>query len=123
MYNHTKDVTWTSQHSVSPNSVFKRQALLVLLSRIAHILALKLVNLIIWGVSEHVITIIMDEEFIFLSLGERDSFSEFPVSFSIELVSLDEDAARLLRRLEQNKVSWRPLTLRNLDDLANFDIS
>jgi len=64
----------------------------------------------------------MNQELIFLSLGEWNSLPELPVSLSIQLVSLDEHTAALLSGLEQYEVSRHSLSLYNLDDLANFDI-
>ena len=83
-------------------------------------MAHKLVNLIIRRISEHVVAIIVDQEFVFLPLSKWNSFSEFPIRLTVKLVSFDENTATLLSGFKKDQIGWHSLALRNLDNLADF---
>jgi hypothetical protein len=57
-----------------------------------------------------------------LSLSEWDSLAEFPVSFTVELVSFNKNIAVAFRCLEKDQVGRDSLPLIDLDDLAHLNI-
>lgn len=85
-------------------------------------MAHKLVDLVVRGISQNVVTIIVDQKLVLLPLSEWNRLSQLPVSLAVELVSFDENSTTLLRGLKQNQIGRHSLSLSNLDDLANFDI-
>lgn len=94
-----------------------------MLARAAHVLAHKLIDLIVGRVSQHIVAIVMDEELFPLLLREWDGLPQLPVRLAIQLVCLDEDRATLLCRLEEYEIGGDALSLHYLNYLANFDIS
>ena len=120
MDDHAEDVTWTGEHSVGPDSVFKGQALLLERALVARIIAQELVNLIVGWVGKHVITIVVVEVLIFLTLSLRDRFPKFPVCLTIELISLDKDRATGFSSFEQNKICRDALSLIHLHNHTDF---
>ena len=75
MNNHTEDVAGTGEDRIGPDGVLKRETLLFdLTSRIADILSLELVDLVIGRVRKHVVAVVLDEEFVSLTLRMRDGF-------------------------------------------------
>ena len=122
MHGHTQDIAWTGEHSVCPDGILKAEALLFLLVRAAHVLAHKLVDLIVRGISQDVVSFVVHEVHFVLLLRERDCLSELPVRFAVQLVRLNEDGAALLSSLEEDEVGRDALPLHNLDDHADFDV-
>lgn len=122
MHHHAQDVTRAGKNSVGPEGVLKTQAFLLFIARVAHVLAHKLVDLVIGRVGKHVVAIVMHQKLIFLPLGEWNGLAEFPVSFTIELVSLDEDVSTAFRCLEKDQVGRDALFLVDFDDHAYFDV-
>ena len=122
MHGHTQDIARTGEHSVCPDGVLEAEALLFLLVRAAHVLAHKLVDLIVWWISQDVVPFIVHEVHFALLLRERDRLSELPVRLAVQLVRLDEDRAALLGGLEEDEVGGDALPLHNLDDHADLDV-
>ena len=122
MDDHAEDVTWAGEHSVGPDSVLKGQALFLKRALIARIISQELVYLIVGWVGKHVITIIVVEVLVFLTLSLRDRFPKFPVCLTIELISLDKDRATGFSSFKQNKICRDALSLINLHNHTDFDV-
>ena len=122
MHDHAQDVSGTGKNSVRPDRILKTETFLLLLARAAHVLAHELVDLIIGRISQHIVTIVVDQELLPLLLCEWNGLPQLPIRLAIQLVCLDEDRAALLCRLEEDEVGGDALPLHYLNDLANFDV-
>jgi len=53
-------------------------------------------------------------------LSISDGSSEFPISFSIKLVSFNENSTIIFRRIQQDQISWYSLTRVDLYYISNL---
>lgn len=89
---------------------------------VAHILPLKLVDLVVGGVCQDVVAVVVHQELVLHALRVGNRFAQLPVRLSVQLIRLDEDAAALLCRLEEDEVGRDALVLSNFNDLAHLDV-
>ena len=56
-------------------------------------------------------------------MSEFDSFSQFPISFPIELISSDEDSSILFTCAEDDAIGGNSLIRFDLNDISYFDLT
>ena len=89
--------------------------------------ALEVVDLVIRRIGNKIPVGLLSEHSGFILstalLSVSDSFAQFPVCFTVELICSDEDGTVFLGCVEKDAVGGESFILINFDDVANLKIS
>ena len=84
--------------------------------------ALEIIDQVVWWIS-HDDSICLNQASAWLHfLSNRHGLTQFPVRFSIKLISSDKHGTRFFRRLQEDQVGGDTLVLVYLDNVSHLDL-